>query len=62
MAVDENKIVETFFSHDKAARGDEKIVEMFFDMRKNKDNFTAELLKNLVPYAAYGLYWSVFAG
>lgn len=59
MAIDENKIVETFFSHDKAARGDEKIVEMFFDMRKNKENFTAEQLKNLVPYAAYGLYWSV---
>lgn len=59
MAVDENKIVETFFSHDKAARGDEKIVEMFFDMRKNKENFTAEQLKNLLPYAAYGLYWSV---
>ena len=59
MAIDENKIVETFFSHDKAARGDEKIVEMFFDMRKNKEKFTAEQLKNLVPYAAYGLYWSV---
>jgi len=52
-----DKIVETFFSHDKAARADEKIVKMFYTFRKNKNKYTDE--SNLICHAAYGVYWEV---
>lgn len=59
MAVDESKIIETFFSHDKSARTDKKIVRMFFEFRKNKNKFSEPVVRDLLPFAAYGVYWSV---
>ncbi len=52
-------IVEPYFSHDLNSRTDEKIVKMFFEFRKNKDNFSEQTAKDLLPLAAYGIYWAV---
>ena len=54
-----NKIIEPFFSHDKAARGDEKIVRMFYEARKQYGNLSEAALKDALAWAYYGLYWGV---
>lgn len=54
-----NKIVETFFSHDKAAKADKKIVKMFYESRKNSNNISTKTATDLLPHAAYGVYWEV---
>lgn len=54
-----NKIVETFFSHDKAAKADKKIVKMFYESRKNSSNISTKTATDLLPHAAYGLYWEI---
>lgn len=50
---------ELYFQHDLNARTDEKIVKMFFEFRKNRNNFTEDEAKKLLPFASYGVYWAV---
>lgn len=50
---------ELYFQHDLNARFDEKIIKMFFELRKNRNDFTEECAKKLLPFAAYGVYWAV---
>lgn len=54
---DIKKIVKEFFSHDYDAVNDEKIVELFFYFREHANDFSIELLRELLCYAAYGVYW-----
>lgn len=50
---------ELYFQHDLNARTDEKIVKMFFEFRKSRNNFTEDEAKKLLPFASYGVYWAV---
>ena len=53
------EIVEPYFSHDINARADEKIVKMFFEFRKNKNNYSEATVRELLSFASYGVYWSI---
>lgn len=50
---------ELYFPHDLNARTDEKIVKMFFEFRKSRNNFAEDEAKKLLPFASYGVYWAV---
>ena len=53
------KASKPYFSHDIAAKSDEKIIRLMFDFRKNKNEFSENTLKELVAHAAYGIYWEI---
>lgn len=52
------EIVNPYFSHDVDSRADEKIIKMFFEYRRNKKKF-GDIAEDLLPFAAYGVYWAV---
>ena len=51
------KASKPYFSHDIATKSDEKIIRLMFDFRKNKKEFSEYILQELVPHAAYAIYW-----
>lgn len=53
------KASKPYFSHDIAAKSDEKIIRLMFDFRKTKNEFSESTLKDLVAHAAYGIYWEI---
>lgn len=53
------KASKPYFSHDIATKSDEKIIRLMFDFRKNKKEFPEHILQELVPLAAYGIYWGI---
>lgn len=54
-----SEITEPYFSHDIAARGDEKILKMFFAFRKLAKTIERDELETLAALGSYGLFWSV---
>ena len=54
-----SEITEPYFSHDIAARQDEKILKMFFSFRKQAKEMTREELESLAALSSYGLFWSI---
>lgn len=54
-----SEIIEPYFSHDIAARQDEKILKMFFSFRKQAKEMTREELESFVALGSYGLFWSI---
>lgn len=54
-----SEITRPYFSHDEDARGDDKILKMFFTFRKLANEMTEEELRSFVPIGAYGIFWSV---
>ena len=53
------KASKPYFSHDIASKSDEKIIRMMFDFRKSKKEFSEYILQELVPHAAYAIYWEI---
>lgn len=53
------KASKPYFSHDIAAKNDEKIIRLIFDFRKNKKDFSESTLQELVSHAAYAIYWEI---
>lgn len=53
------KASKPYFSHDIATKSDEKIIRLMFDFRKNKKEIPEHILRELVPLAAYGIYWGI---
>lgn len=53
------KASKPYFSHDIATKSDEKIIRLMFDFRKNKKDFSEYKLQELVPHAAYAIYWEI---
>lgn len=53
------KASKPYFSHDIATKSDEKIIRLMFDFRKNKKEIPEHILQELVPLAAYGIYWGI---
>ena len=53
------KASKPYFSHDIGTKSDEKIIRLMFDFRKNKNDFSESILKELVAHAAYGIYWEI---
>lgn len=56
---DKMKASKPYFSHDIATKSDEKIIRLMFDFRKNKKEFPEHILQELVPHAAYAIYWEI---
>ena len=54
-----SEIVEPYFSHDIAARQDEKILKMFFSFRRLAKEMTREELESFVALGSYGIFWSI---
>lgn len=54
-----SEIVEPYFSHDMNAKGDDKILKMFFSFRKLAKEMTREELESFVSHGAYGLFWEI---
>lgn len=57
--MEKDKIIKPYFSHDITADKDEKIIKMFFEFRKRKNDYSEETLKDLLPVASFGLYWLI---
>lgn len=53
------KASKPYFSHDICTKSDEKIIRLMFDFRKNRKDFSEDILRELVAHAAYGIYWEV---
>ena len=54
-----SEITEPYFSHDIAARQDEKILKMLFSFRKRAKEMSREELESFVALGSYGLFWSI---
>ena len=54
-----SEMTRPYFSHDEDARGDDKILKLFFSFRKRAKEMTREELEVFVPLGAYGIFWSV---
>ena len=54
-----SEITEPYFSHDIAARQDEKILKMLFSFRKRAKEMTREELESFVALGSYGLFWAI---
>lgn len=54
-----SEITEPYFSHDIAARQDEKILKMLFSFRKRAKEMTREELESFIALGSYGLFWSI---
>ncbi|MDO5306868.1 MAG: hypothetical protein Q4E83_03825 [bacterium] len=53
------KASKPYFSHDIAAKTDEKIIRLMFDFRKSKNEISESIIRDLVAHAAYGIYWEI---
>lgn len=54
-----SEITEPYFSHDIAARQDEKILKMLFSFRKRAKEMSREELESFVALGSYGLFWAI---
>ena len=54
-----SEITEPYFSHDIAARGDEKIMKMFYAFRKQVNTIERKELEALAVLGSYGLFWLI---
>ena len=52
------KASKPYFSHDIAAKFDEKIIRLMFNGAKNSEKFT-NIWRELVSHALYGIYWEI---
>jgi len=57
--VKEDKIIEPFFSHDKSASQDRKILKMMITFRKLAKNMSKDDLESFVSLGAYGIFWRI---
>lgn len=53
------KASKPYFSHDIAAKTDEKIIRLMFDFRKSKNEISESIIRDLIAHAAYGIYWEI---
>ncbi len=53
------KASKPYFSHDIAAKTDQKIIRLFFDFRKTKNEISETVSRDLISHAAYGIYWEI---
>ena len=53
------KASKPYFSHDIAAKGDEKIIRLMFEFRKSKNETPESIMRDLISHAAYGIYWEI---
>lgn len=53
------KASKPYFSHDIAAKTDEKIIRLMFDFRKSKNEISESIIRDLTAHAAYGIYWEI---
>lgn len=54
-----SEMTRPYFSHDEDARGDDKILKLFFSFRKLAKEMSREDLESFVPIGAYGIFWSI---
>lgn len=54
-----SEITEPYFSHDIAARSDEKIMKMFYAFRKQVNTIERKELEALAVLGSYGLFWLI---